>query len=169
MESKTYRSYVVFILLLGAWLALTCFVDFLAVPAVFRESSSRIDAGNIGIVVFSSINKIELVFSVLMLLCAFLFRSAVQWRKTFFATLIALLALIVVYNVHMTPQVEKQTLLMRDFEEGSPEYQKAEETHYFYHSLYRKTDSAKILTLLSLVVFSLRRQKLLDNEDTQKV
>lgn len=151
------RSCMVFLLLLGAWLALTCFVDFIAVPTVFRESVSRQDAGNIGMIVFSVVNKMELVFSVGMLICGYLFKDQVVWKKTFFATLASLLILIVVYNVHMTPEVSKQTYIMREHEEGSDAYKAAEKRHYFYHSLYRKTDSVKILTLMALIGFSLRR------------
>ena len=51
----------------------------------------------------------------------------------------------------MTPEVKKQTLLMRDVSEDSEQYLQAQKTHHYYHSLYKKTDGVKILVLLFLL------------------
>lgn len=145
------RSKKLYLSLLSLWLGLTCFVDFIAVPTVFRNVSSRAEAGDIGMIVFSLVNKVEFVCAIIVLICAYLFKDTVKKKVLLFTTLSSLVALTLVYNIHMTPQVRKQTLLMRDVSEESVTYIKAQETHEFYHSLYKKTDGVKILVILFLL------------------
>lgn len=153
------RSKKLYLSLLSLWLALTCFVDFIVVPTVFRNVSSRAEAGDIGMIVFSLVNKVEFVCAVIVLICAYLFKDTVKRKILLLTTLVSLLFLTVIYNTYMTPQVRKQTLLMRDADQESTAYLKAQETHEFYHSLYKKTDSVKILALLVLLTAGILKKE----------
>lgn len=152
------RARNLYLSILSMWFALTCFIDFVATPTVFRNVSSRIEAGDIGMILFTFINRVELVLAVVVLVLAYLFKETVKKKAVLFTTLFSLLILTVIYNVHMTPQVRHYTLEMREHDEDSVEYVRAQENHEFYHSLYKKTDSAKIITLLVLIVAGIRRK-----------
>ncbi len=145
------KSKKLYLSILSLWFTLTCFVDFIVVPTVFRNVSSRAEAGDIGMIVFSLVNKIEFICALLVIVCAYFFRAQIKKKILFFATLVSLTLLTLVYNVHMTPEVKKQTLLMRDVSEDSEQYLQAQKTHHYYHSLYKKTDGVKILVLLFLL------------------
>jgi hypothetical protein len=151
------KSYHLYLVILGMWFALTCFVDFIAVPTVFREISSRAEAGNIGMILFALINKVEFIFALSLIICAYFFKELIKRKKIFVVTLTSLLILVGVYNLYMTPQVVEQTMLMRDLEENSVSYKQAEERHQFFHSLYRKTDGVKILVLLTLMIVGIAK------------
>jgi hypothetical protein len=145
------RSKKLYLSVLSLWLGLTCLVDFIVVPTVFRNVSSRAEAGDIGMIVFSLINKVEFICALIVIICGYFFRKQIKRRVLFFVTLSSLILLTFVYNVHMTPEVRKQTLIMREESEGSKTYLKAEQTHHFYHNLYKKTDGVKILVILMLL------------------
>jgi len=154
---KTMRK--LFLCILSMWFALTCFIDFIAVPTVFRSVSSRAEAGNIGMTLFTMINRVEFVFALLVLILAYFFRKTLKKSALVFLTLIGLVILTSVYNIHMTPKVVEQTKLMRELDEESQEYQRAQETHEFYHSLYKKTDGVKIIILLILISTTIIRKE----------
>lgn len=153
------RSCVLFVFILGLWLGLTCFLDFFAVPTVFRNVSSRQEAGTIGMILFLALNKMEILFSLILGATAWNFRNTIKWKKTFWASIGGLFVLTLVYTFHMSPMIIESNKQKYEVEEGSPEYQKLEATHLFYHNLFRKTDGTKILVLLVLFGSTLRRRE----------
>ncbi len=153
------NSCKLFLFVLGLWLGLTCFLDFFAVPTIFRTLPSRELAGKLGMIFFYTFNKIELFLCLGLGLCAWFFRSEITWKKTFWSTISGLFLLILIYVFHMTPTIIDVNKQKYQLMEGSPQYNVLEEKHLFYHGLFRKTDGAKILILLTLLGSTLRRRK----------
>ena len=135
---------------LGLWLGLTCFLDFFAVPTIFRTLSSRQDAGSLGMVLFLAFNRLEIVLSLILASCAWFFRDSIKWKKTFWTSMVFLFILANVYTFHMSPTIINANKQKYELFEGSPEYEKLDRVHQQYHGLFRKTDGAKILVLLVL-------------------
>ena len=146
-------------MVIGAWFGMSALVDFVAVPTVFRNISSREEAGNIGMIIFSSFNIVEAVFAFLLLVFAHFFRDIVKWKKTMISTLLGLFALSLVYNFYMTPKITEYTELMRTESEGSAKYQEYEKAHQGIHKAYVKLDGAKLLILLTLMGLALRNRE----------
>lgn len=145
------KACIGFIFILGLWLGLTCFLDFFAVPTVFRNVSSRQEAGTLGMIFFHTLNKLEIIFSLVLAGCAWSFRNSIKWKKTFWTTITGLFLLTLVYTFHMSPVIVETNKKKWELSEEDSQYQVLEETHQFYHGLFRKTDSAKILALLILL------------------
>jgi hypothetical protein len=146
------------LVLLGMWLGITCLIDFLAVPAAFRNISSRQEAGTLGMILFNTFNYIEVGFS-LMLGTSFIFyKKLVKRVKLHGATCIFLLLLSLTYAFYMSPRISEVNRQKWELSESSPEYKVLEKEHQFLHSTFRKTDSIKILILLVLIGSSIMRK-----------
>lgn len=151
------RACKFFILILGMWLGLTCFIDFVAVPKAFQIISSRQEAGSLGMIIFHTFNKMEIFFAVCLLGGAWFFRKWVVYKKVFFLGLSFLFTLSLVYNFHMTPTIINSNKEKYELEESDPQYKILDERHQRYHKLFRTTDSAKILILLWIGIAAIRR------------
>ena len=157
--SKAFKlSFVI----LGMWIGMTCLIDFVAVPAVFRNVSSRQEAGTLGMIIFNTFNYVEVVFAVLFASCAFLFKEKIKLKKTygFLCTFLILLSL--TYAFYMSPRITEVNRAKWNLQEGTGEYQVLNQEHQFLHSTFRKTDSVKILILLFLIGAGIARK---ENED----
>ena len=144
---------------LGLWFGLTCFLDFYAVPTIFRTLTSRPDAGSLGMILFLTFNKIEILLSLILGVCAYFFRESIKWKKTFWTTLASLFVLSLIYTFHMSPTIIEANKKKYELAEESQEYIELEKTHQMYHGLFRKTDGAKILVLFVLLGSTLRRRE----------
>lgn len=153
------RGCIIFIFILGLWLGLTCFLDFFAVPTVFRNVSSRQEAGTLGMIFFHALNKLEILFSLILMGSAWTFRDSIKWKKTFWSTLGGIFVLMLIYTFHMSPMIINTNKKKWETSESDPQYQELEKTHQFYHDLFRKTDGTKILALLFLFGSTLKRRK----------
>jgi hypothetical protein len=152
-------SFKLFLFLLGAWLFCTILVDFVAVPAVFQTVTNRFEAGDVGMQVFTRLNFLEVIFSVLLLTCAFLFRERIVWRKIFFTSLFSLMGLALYYSTFLSPEIIKLTIGLRDGVVETPAYQAIEARHAFYHQLYIRLDSFKLLILVALSISVLKKRE----------
>ena len=143
--------------LLVSWFLLTIFVDIFTVPAVFRNSSSIVDAGKIGMLVFGRFNKFELLFSVIIFVGLFLeFRK--DEKKSFLIMGVILVLWALIYNFYMTPMITQTTFAIHQTNVADPIYAQLQTKHAFYHNLYRKLDSTKILLLLAFIVMNMIRR-----------
>ncbi len=143
--------------LLVSWFLLTIFVDIFTVPAVFRNSSSIVDAGKIGMLVFGRFNKFEFVFSVLIFIGLFLdFQK--DHKKRFIIVGVILILWTLLYNLYMTPMITNTTFEIHQTAVTDPLYAELQSKHAFFHNLYRKFDSTKILVLLVFIIMNISRR-----------
>ncbi len=145
--------------ILGMWLGMTCLIDFVAVPAAFRNISSREEAGTLGMILFNTFNYVEVVFSLLFGGCFWFFKDKIKWKKAYSLITVFLFLLSLTYAFYMSPRISEVNKQKWNLMEDSPEYKVLEKEHQFLHSTFRKTDSVKILILLFLIGAGVARKE----------
>ena len=145
------------LMILFSWLLMTILVDIYVVPPVFRNISSRVEAGRLGGIIFQSFNIIEVIFSAIILilsLCLGLRLKSGIRKKLILLFSLFLLGLSNLYFLKMTPEIiklntERHQALSQDL---VTQLEIIEEKHQAVHHLYVKLDSAKMLLLLVFLV-----------------
>lgn len=140
--------------LLVSWFLMTVLVDIFTVPAVFRNSSSIVDAGKIGMTVFSRFNIFENAMS--LLICVGFYFSALPRRYFIFSLFLFIWSLN--YTFIMTPAISNITFDIHKTLVTSPQYAILQTDHAFYHNLYRKLDSTKLVSLLIFIILVIRQK-----------
>ncbi len=147
--------YKLSLMIVFAWLVTTSFIDFIAVPTIFRTVTNSSEAGDVGMTIFSTYNKIEVFFSFSFLLFSFLiFRNLSQKRKilkaSFLSIPVLLLGISLFYLIYLTPKITNLTFQKKVVLKSSPEYSQIEKTHGVYHQMYVKIDGVKLVLLLGI-------------------
>lgn len=144
-----------------AWFFMTVLVDIVTIPTVFRNSSSIIDAGKIGMTVFGRFNIFEIVFAFLVLFGSY-FNFKIHKNKKWLYFAVPLLILSFVYKFYMTPMISNTTFEIHKTNALDPMFAVLQSRHAQYHNLYRTFDSTKLIVLLifgSLVLFDRSKSK----------
>lgn len=145
------KAFKLSFVILGMWLGMTCLIDFVAVPAVFRNISSRQEAGTLGMIIFNSFNYAEVVFAIIFAGLTFTYRNKVKWKKTYMGISLFLFILSCLYAFYMSPRISEVNKQKWALSENTEEYRVLDQEHQFLHKTFRKTDSVKILILLFLI------------------
>jgi hypothetical protein len=149
---KNRLPYSLFLVLAGMWWGWTLLVDIFVVPTVFRTLSNFFEAGDLGILVFSKLNNLEIVVSTSLL--ALLAYQLIKTRKPkmTFGICIVLWLIVMTYFSFLTPKIIALTEAWKITEVTSAiDGIDPQQEHQFYHTLYVRMDVIK-LTLLSLVL-----------------
>ena len=154
------------LLIFASWFSMSCLINFVAIPAVFRNVSKLSEAGNVGMIVFGRFNGLELVCALLTALLFFypILKNKVEVRffKLKSALQIFLIVLTCSYVFHLTPKIKdintNRALLSENGETQKLEALELE--HDKYHKLYVKLDSVKLLSLLTLLAMGIRQEKI---------
>jgi hypothetical protein len=156
------QIYPLTLIVLSMWLGWTLLVDFIVIPTTFRELNDFFGAGNLGIQLFIKLNNLELILATLLF--ALYVWIIVQQKKIniFLITMsVALFALTLFYFAYLTPKIALLTSLWQQAEtQGStaigsiPDIQ---QEHQYYHRLYVSLDTAKVILLLSLLAYSMKK------------
>lgn len=127
-------------------------VDFVIVPTVFRNLPDVMQAGNLGVILFNKYNMLEFLLA-LILVPVFIKMPTHKSKKLIGIGVFLLLAIAGSYLFYLTPKLTELTSLMGQGGEVAQE-------HSFYHSLYVKIDSIKLIILLALQgVVLIRKEK----------
>ncbi len=145
------KAFKLSFVLLGMWLGMTCLIDFVAVPAVFRNVSSRQEAGTLGMIIFNTFNYVEVFFSFAFAGLTFAYKDKIKWKKSYAAISIFLVVLSALYAFYMSPRIAEVNKQKWNLLEDSEQYRVLDQEHQFLHKTFRKTDSVKILILLFLI------------------
>lgn len=130
-----------------AWFLMTVLVDIVTIPTVFRNSSSIVDAGKIGMKVFGTFNTFEVIFGLIVTIGAIHnFKRNKNKKWLFFA--LPLLIWANLYKFCMTPMITNTTYEIHKTEVSDPRYAELQSQHAYYHNMYRYFDSTKLLVLL---------------------
>lgn len=132
-----------------SWLFMTFLVDFVAIPAVFRNSTNIVDAGKIGMKVFSQFNMFEVLLSFGMIIGLWMSQK-IKFRKIYIFLSISLFTLALFYCFYLTPSIIDLNLKMQIVEKMSAEFSALQTKHQIFHNQYRILDSLKIMALLAL-------------------
>lgn len=133
--------------LILAWFFMTVLVDIVTIPTVFRNSSNIVDAGKIGMKVFGTFNRFEIIFGLIVVAGSYFnlcLNCSGKWL--YFAVPLSILSFI--YTFYMTPMITNTTFEIHQTAVSSPLYAELQSKHAQYHNLYRTLDSSKLLVLL---------------------
>ncbi|MFP5386134.1 MAG: hypothetical protein ACLGHN_08655 [Bacteriovoracia bacterium] len=152
----------IFLVLTSMWLGWSLLVDFFIVPTVFATIDSFFQAGDLGIAVFSKLNKLEVIVStVLVSLFSFHF---VKTKKGLPLLVMVIFAWVIAlsYFSFLTPKLVTLTELWKKTDlmglTGVAEITDVQQEHQFYHNLYIGIDTLKIFLLSGLLVFGSLKQ-----------
>jgi hypothetical protein len=140
-----------------AWLCLTAFVDFAIIPTAFKQLSDIFIAGNLGMHIFSALNYIEITFAVILLLYSFKLFQEPKTKKNCILIIInaLLIGISCLYFFYLTEKISDLTELWKNSMVISKEaIEVVKSEHHFYHQLYIRTDSFKLLLLLIVFCMS---------------
>ena len=147
---------------ISAWFFSTVVVDFVAIPSVFRILDDPATAGLIGIKVFSTFNILEVIIAITGLVGAYFLR-----HKGLLVLSILTISIAFLYYFYLTPSIISASEVIRSFNElNSQVVEEKTREMAFFHELYVKMDSIKLLLLLcSLILLGMpRARKLAINE-----
>lgn len=136
------------LMLVASWFVATIFIDFFAVPNVFRTVSSRDEASSLGVIIFSKFNLFELIFALLISLTIFKDYVKNNGKKVLLSFSFLLLIFPALYNFQYSPMIKKNNELK--IQNGEDETVQANLD--FYHKLYVRTDAVKLFILLYVLV-----------------
>lgn len=152
------------LLMAAIWMSATALVDFLIVPTLFRSLDDVMSAGIIGVKLFTIFNYLELVFGFAMIVgiwksFKYFNHRSLAWANLSNAILLFVIALF--YTSFLTPELTQLTYQIKS---GGDSHIMA--SHDFFHKLYVKIDSIKLLlTIFSTVALSYQlRQRLKENK-----
>ena len=156
--------------ILGAWFVATIFIDFFAVMAVFKNVSSIFEAGQVGMYVFTSFNKFEFIFSIILVALSFLYGhpcKKINWTGKTISIILFLLA--GYYLFFLSPTISALTIQMHEVGIGNVGYETLEQTHQVFHKRYISLDSIKLLLLVVQIIFVTLTTLKLNNQKTQGI
>src|SRR5690606_29687172 len=130
----------------------------IVVPTVFRTISKRIEAGELGMKVFSALGSYEALVAIILFITAGVVFKSFRTKRSGFLFLLAtgLLAFALLGRFYLTPEITRLNQLKYSIDEQSAEYQQYDKRHQFLHSFYVKLDAVKILILLAGIFASFR-------------
>lgn len=152
------RLQIVYLILVSMWFGWTVLVDFFVVPSVFAQISNFFEAGHLGVTVFTKLNKLELIVS--LMVC-----SSLLVQKKYKTLIPALVCTVIVlyYVGFLSEKIRDLTVLWQEADSkgvvglnGIPDVQ---QSHQFYHKLYITLDSVKLFLLLTLLGLGFFRPK----------
>lgn len=150
MKKKHYLLTLILVLAF-AWFLATVFVDFFAVPNVFRTVSSRDEASSLGVIIFSRFNYIECILGFLIAFLSIkLFTSKMLSKKLFLIPTFLLIVFPLIYTFSFSPNIKYYNEQKIELGEDSAVQEKLD----LFHKLYVRVDSVKLLMLLYTVVYS---------------
>lgn len=155
--------YPAVLILAASWLAWTVLIDFVAVPTLFRNLSDFFLAGDIGILLFTKLNSLEIVLaSALLAICWLSLAQGNKAARALFLSSLFLWIIVMIYLNYLTPRLTLLTGLWKKAEvlgtlsiAGFDDIQQA---HQQQHRLYICLDGVKMLLLVFMLGFTISRE-----------
>ncbi|MCB9061071.1 MAG: DUF4149 domain-containing protein [Halobacteriovoraceae bacterium] len=146
---------VIMMFVLSMWLGTTLLVDFVAVPTVFRTLNELYSAGEVGISIFSKYVYAEIILCAFAIFTAFFLKK--KWK--YILPLLVLGTGLGGYFYIIIPKITAFTGELKKLEEMKlvgeliKTYEISSQSLDYFHSLYIKMDSGKIVFLVILILF----------------
>jgi uncharacterized membrane protein (UPF0136 family) len=161
MSNKNY-SYSLFLTLVSLWWGWTVLVDFFMLPAVFKTVNDFFNAGELGMTLFSQLNALELIVSSLLIVVTALKLKQSKKILPFFILTLAAFSIVIFYLAFLTPKIVALTDLWREAEKlgasGIGNIPDIQQEHQFFHKLYIRIDTVKLIILTILLGTGLFKQ-----------
>lgn len=149
------------IFFLTFWLAPSVLVDFVAAPSIFRNVSSLQEAGTLGMIIFKSLNTLEVLLALPVLILSGLLAREEKIKKYFMPLFVLLFIWAGMFRFYISPTIIDINEKRYELSETSSEYKELSNQHDFYHKLYVKLEGAKVIMLVAglVVVFRIREEQ----------
>jgi hypothetical protein len=148
------------------WLAWTVLVDFFVVPAVFQNIPDVFMAGNLGVVLFNKLNRLEFPLASILFALSVLQVKRVAAPRLLVLISFILLGIASIYLFSLTPKLSELTATWEYADKMGtlgPGGVDVQQLHQSYHRTYVVMDSVKLLLLAAylglLGVFLSRRSR----------
>lgn len=153
---------ILFIVFLSLWWGWTVIIDFVVVPTVFSTIRDFFNAGELGMALFSKLNYFEVVTaSALVVLSSFQLKKSKQ-NWPFLAGSLVLFSIALFYFAYLTPKIISLTALWQKAEQagliGIAGIGDIQQEQQFFHKLYIKIDSLKLILITILLGFGIYRE-----------
>ncbi|GAL85913.1 hypothetical protein MYP_3142 [Sporocytophaga myxococcoides] len=155
MEKQGYRG--IMLLLIFLWAGMILGISFLEAPLKFQAPNVTLGIGlGIGRLVFGALNKIELLFSIILIVLSFITRPSVKFRL-----LLGLLSMILLFQTTwLLPALDERAQIIIDGRipsGGSP------------HIIYVVAEIIKLVSLISAgIIFFNNSLKYIQKEEVWK-
>ena len=152
------------LILIASWIACTALVDFAVVPTLFRNMDNFFEAGEMGILLFTRFNLVEIVIaSALVALSWISLFHGNKTSKIIFISSLLLWIIVMLYIYYLTPSITKLTILWKQAEaigaQGINGIADVQQAHQSQHRLYIWLDSLKLLVLVFLLGFTITKEE----------
>lgn len=138
-------------------------IDFFVIPTVFRTLRNFFEAGDLGVIVFSKLNNLELILAtVLVAMVAYLCSKNKKLLPLLLGTIL-LWIIAMTYFSFLSPKITELTELWKKADAmGSlaiAGYTDIQQEHQFYHKLYIAIDTVKLLLITALISLGIFKQE----------
>lgn len=152
------------LILIASWIACTALVDFAVVPTLFLNMGNFFEAGEMGILLFTKFNMVEVVIASALLGLSWLsLFHGNRTSKIVFIVSLFLWIIVMLYISYLTPSITKLTILWKQAEaigaQGINGYADIQQAHQSQHRLYIFFDSLKLLLLVFLLGFTITKEE----------
>ncbi len=156
--------YSLYLFLTSVWWGWTVLVDMVVVRILFSRIDDIFVAGSIGMELFRSLNRLEVVFSSALVVITILRLKAKKPQFFDFVFAVFTWGISMIYFSYLTPKLITLTTLWRASDlqgmVSAPGIPDIQQEHQFYHSLYIGLDSLKLFFLSLMIGFAFwRREK----------
>jgi hypothetical protein len=143
------------LVLASSWLGWTVLVDFFIIPTVFATVHDFFLAGELGIAVFSKLNRLEIIVAtILMSLFAIEVHQTHRQKIGFFLSILSWI-IVMFYFTYLTDKIIELTVLWKKVDAegglGIAGIIDVQQEHQFFHRMYVGLDSLKLL-ILSFII-----------------
>lgn len=148
--------------LTSIWWGWTILTDFFVVPTVFKTINDFFNAGELGVALFGKLNSLEVIVGFLLVIL-----NILRFKQKKTSKLILILSgftflIVCFYFFYLTPKLSELTLLWQKAEAvGSQSINgilDIQQEHQYYHQLYVRVDSLKLLLLSTLLFLSMKKK-----------
>jgi hypothetical protein len=149
--------------LISIWWGWTILTDFFVVPTVFKTINDFFNAGELGVTLFGKLNSLEAIVGVGLV--ALNIVGLKQKKISKWSFLLSGLCFLIVsfYFFYLTPKLSYLSVLWQKAEATGTQAISGivdiQQEHQFYHQLYIKLDSVKLLMLSSLLFLNIFKKR----------
>ena len=155
------RYFMGLLTLISLWLGWTVLTDFFIVPKVFAVIKDFFNAGELGIVVFSRLNILEVITGSALVSLTAIMTLKEKKNLIYLIFSVALLAIALTYFAYLSPKIQELTELWKKADQlGSMSIagiDDIQQEHQKYHRLYVSIDTAKLILLVSMWALGFKR------------
>lgn len=151
------------LVLLAIWWGWTVLIDFFVIPNVFRTLSNFFEAGDLGVIVFSKLNNLELILAtILVAIVAYLCSKNKKLLPLLLGSVL-LWIIAMTYFSFLSPKITELTALWKKADAAGSMaiagYADIQQEHQFYHKLYIGIDTVKLLLITALLGLGILKQE----------